>query len=171
MKNLTLVDWYKALIEECQAIVSEGEFIARLELARAYHAMGLRVLEDVEKSGDEKMLVQRVAEGLQRSSRTIQYAVDAAKFWPAFDEIPIEGKNITWRAVCRAVDSKGLPRPERTKSPPKGSLDVEKLKRRLDEEIKKVDMVRTNFIGKDDVLSMLRLIRHDFCGSMGFGVS
>ena len=90
---------YQEFIEECKAIITEAVFTSRWSLMEGYHHLGKRIIEENET-------VLRVAKSLNKSERTIQYAVQFAQKFPDINSLP-EGKNISWRKVIKLL-------PERT---------------------------------------------------------
>jgi hypothetical protein len=82
---------YEQFIEELKAILTEAIFTSRWALVEGYHTLGKRILKEGET-------VLRVAKSLDKSERTIQYAVQFAQKFPNLDKLP-EGKNISWRKV------------------------------------------------------------------------
>lgn len=101
MNNLINQDWYKSLIEECEAIIVEKEFEHRISLIEGYHQLGTRILQDADKFelGTEQA-VQEVALAIKKSRRTIMYAVKFAREYPALNMLN-EGKNVSWTKIVR----------------------------------------------------------------------
>ena len=102
-KNLVVQDWYQALVEECDAIVTETVFLARWQLIEGYHKLGSRILEDYKNFERQnvygKDIVQCIARSTGKSKRTIYYAIQFASKYKDINELP-EGKNISWYKVC-----------------------------------------------------------------------
>lgn len=102
-KQINEQDWYKSLIEDCSAVLTEGIFNYRLTLIKTYHLLGKRILEEnsnfkrAEIYGQE--ITKRVSESMGKSQRTIEKSVQFVKLFPDLDIIP-EGKNITWNKIC-----------------------------------------------------------------------
>ena len=103
MENI-VSNWYQSLIDDCSAIIAEGEFNARWTLIECYHSLGQRILqehENFEKGGIYgQQIVERVAKSLSRSPRSIYYAVKFAKNYKTVGDAP-EGKEITWTKLVR----------------------------------------------------------------------
>lgn len=125
MKNELLnTDWYKALVEECKAIITEAIFTSRWALVEGYWELGKRLREETNikwhAKGSESYL-QQVADNLSISTRTLHYALQAYDKYPNLDKIP-EGKNITWKKLITLY----LPAPKTIQTPnlPKGAYDV-----------------------------------------------
>ncbi len=101
--NLTTQDWYQALVEECDAIITETIFNSRWELIKGYHALGKRILEEQGNFERYKIygkdIVQDIAKSTGKSKRTIYYAIAFATKFPDVNTLP-EGKNISWYKVC-----------------------------------------------------------------------
>ncbi len=105
-KDLGQADWYKLLVEECRAIITESVFTSRWALLEGYHLLGKRILEENDNFERSKIygreIVQRVAGSLGKSSRTINYSVQFAKAYPDIQALP-EGKNISWHKICNKL--------------------------------------------------------------------
>lgn len=108
-RSLIGQDWYDLLIEDCKATVVEGVFNARQELLRCYHDLGTRILKEkanFDRSGVYgQEIVQRIAESMDKSSRTIYYAIQFASAFSSLDALP-EGKNISWTKVIKLLSKK-----------------------------------------------------------------
>ncbi len=94
--------WYSQLIEELQDIITETSFTSRWALVEGYHTVGVRILQENDnferaKIYNEKIL-QRIAESLGKSERTLYYAVQFAKMYPDLSLLP-EGKNLSWSHI------------------------------------------------------------------------
>lgn len=98
--------WYEQLVEECKAILIEGEFTARWEVVETYHKVGVRVLEENSNFEREKIygkkIVQRVAESLGKSERTLDYAIQFATMYPSLHNLPF-GKAVSWHRICNEL--------------------------------------------------------------------
>lgn len=103
IKRLEEEEWYQAMIEECQAILTEGTFNARWSLIEAYHNLGKRISEENDSFKRKKIygkeIVKHVAQSLGIGDRTIYYAIQFVKKYPKLDELP-EGKNVSWHKIC-----------------------------------------------------------------------
>lgn len=111
IKPLEQEEWYQALIEDCQAIITEAVFTSRWTLIEGYHKLGKRILEDYKefkKIGitKEKEIRSHVTKDLKQSDRTIRRAIQFVRKYPNLSTLP-EGKNISWRKIC----NKYLPQP------------------------------------------------------------
>lgn len=99
-------EWYQYLIEELRAIVVEGEFTSRYALIEAYHALGVRILEENENFERSKIygdsIVKKIAEHIGKSERTVYNAIAFAKKYPDLAMLP-EGKNTSWSKVCKQL--------------------------------------------------------------------
>ena len=95
-------DWYKALIQESEAIIVESGFNSRWALIEGYWRLGQRILE--EKKNFEKASIQvkeitsRVSQSLGKSKRTIERAIQFHKKFPDLNKLP-DGKSISWHHV------------------------------------------------------------------------
>lgn len=107
-------EWYQSLIEDCKDIITEAFFTSRWALVEGYHQLGERILGEYNNFEREKIygekILQRVAQSLGISKRTIYYAIQFAKKYPTLDKVP-EGKNITWKKII----TKYLPTSEENK--------------------------------------------------------
>lgn len=67
-------EWYIALIEDCNAIVTEKLHEYRLTFIECYHLLGQRILKENNNFERSKIygekIVQRVAESMGKSKRT-----------------------------------------------------------------------------------------------------
>jgi len=117
VSKIVTMDWYRLLIEDCDALITEGVFQSRWFLIEAYHGLGKRILEErenFEQAGiQEPGMVQQVAESLNKSERTIYYAIQFARQYPTLDVLP-GGKNISWHKIVNNL-----------LAPPKGHLHSE----------------------------------------------
>lgn len=113
MKNLIQhykkTDEYNALVEECNAIITEGVWQARSDFIVTYGKLGKRIIEDPlyqkNRKGNKNFLQELAIDtkiSYSTISRAIQfykkYEIDShsAKGW---DNLP-EGKNISWHKIC-----------------------------------------------------------------------
>lgn len=94
-------EWYKALIEECKAIITESVFTSRWALVEGYHQLGERIVTDEQfqkyAKGSYSSLT-RVSKNLRLSYRTLYRAIQFYEKYPDLSLVP-EGKNITWRKI------------------------------------------------------------------------
>jgi hypothetical protein len=102
--ELIINEWYRYLIRDCKAIITERVFRSRMELIEGYHELGVRINEENEnfKRSDVygKKIVQTVAQSLDVSIRTIYNALKLVDKYPDLAYLP-EGKNISWSKLCR----------------------------------------------------------------------
>jgi hypothetical protein len=103
--------WYSELIDDCKTIIVETTFASRWALIEGYHKIGERILEDWEKfSKNNKKIIATVAKSVNRSERSVYYAVEFYRKFPDLNRLP-EGKNTLWRDVVH----KYLPQPKGAK--------------------------------------------------------
>src|SRR3989344_827604 len=106
MENLEKHEWYREMILDCRAIITEKVFISRMELIQGYHMLGKRILEENENFEREKIygnkIVQHVANSMGKSRRTIAYSLQFVKQFPDITLLP-GGKNISWHKICSKV--------------------------------------------------------------------
>lgn len=104
MKLIQNTDKYQALVEQCQAIMTEGVFNSRYALISAYFALGETI-----RGGDDlcpiSELVGLVARDIGLTERTVWYAVAAYDKFKSPDNLP-SGKAISWAKVKRLVSGK-----------------------------------------------------------------
>lgn len=127
--------WYSQLIEELADIITETGFTSRWTLIEGYHQVGTRILKENENFERAKIygkdIVQRIAESLGKSERTLYYAVQFAKTYPDLNLLP-EGKNLSWSHVVNKYLTTGEKKPTITK----GELmkQIEEIKKLLEHE-------------------------------------
>ena len=113
-KPIEQEEWYRTLIEDCQAILTEGIWNYRLTLIKTYHLLGRRILEDKDNFTKGGYTIdgmsQHVAISLGKSQRTIECAIQFVKKFPNLDLLP-EGKNISWHKIVQNY----LPEPKENK--------------------------------------------------------
>ena len=71
-------DWYKLLVDDCKAIVTEAVFNSRWALVEGYHMLGERIVTEHNLDRREiygKKIAQGLAQSIGLSERTINYAV------------------------------------------------------------------------------------------------
>ena len=95
MANLTD---YNGFVEECKDILVEAEFNSRWALIEGYHTLGKLIVDEGTKYGEG--LSARLANSLNKSVRTIEYAITFAKKFDTVDMLP-EGKNVSWNQVVK----------------------------------------------------------------------
>ena len=97
-------EWYQLLVDDCAAIITEASFTARWALVEGYHELGLRILEDIDKFKNMgvygKQVVKMVAGSMNKSERTVYYAIQFVERYPDMNSLP-EGKAITWSKICK----------------------------------------------------------------------
>ena len=109
MNKIIKQNWYVDLVEDCKAIITETVFNSRWALIEGYHQLGERILEDSDKEPITKLL-QRVAVSMDKSERTLWYAVQFAEKYKNLNKLP-DGKNISWHKICNDL----LPEPKKNK--------------------------------------------------------
>jgi N6-adenosine-specific RNA methylase IME4 len=94
-------DWYKELVDECKAIITEAVFTSRWALVEGYWNLGKRIRDDLNWSkGQQNSLYnsQDLAKSIGLSERTLNYACATYDKYPDIQTLP-EGKNITWNKL------------------------------------------------------------------------
>ena len=87
MNKLQSNEWYSYLIDDCKSIIVETNHIIEWTRLEKYHELGKRILQDTDKAS-LKELVQRVAQDLQLSTRSVYYSVQFAKQYPEINKLP-----------------------------------------------------------------------------------
>ena len=97
------------MILDCMAAIQTGVYEARQRVIHMYHDIGLRILEEHENFERAEIygekIVQRVAKSLEKSQRTIGYAIQFARTYPterSLEELP-GGMNISWHKIVNKV--------------------------------------------------------------------
>lgn len=115
MSDLTK-DWYKLLVDDCKAIITEQYFIHNWALVECYWSIGKRIREDINfqkfAKGNQSSL-SRVSKNIGVSERNLYRAIQAYDKYPDINEIP-EGKNITWKKLVNDY----LPEPKKEEAIP-----------------------------------------------------
>jgi len=101
MNDLIKQEWYKLLVDDCKAIITEAVFVSRWALVEGYWNLGKRIAD--EQNFDRKevyagKIVQGLAQSIGVSKRTLHYALQAYDKYPDISTIP-EGKNISWNKL------------------------------------------------------------------------
>lgn len=95
-------DWFISLVDECKDILTETEFTSRWALVEGYHSLGKRILQENENFERAKIygegICNGVAQSLGKRPRTIYYAMQFAREYPALNLLP-EGKNTSWHHI------------------------------------------------------------------------
>ncbi len=152
--------WYSQLIEELTDIITETGFASRWTLIEGYHTVGVRILQENDnferaKIYNEKIL-QRIAESLGKSERTLYYAVQFAKMYPDLALLP-EGKNLSWSHIVNKYLTTG----EKKVTITKGDLmkQIEAIKELLNTEYLKAKQAEVNdniYLGHTDFIRYLQ---------------
>ncbi len=99
--DITQQDWYVALVEECQAIVTEGIFNHRWALVEMYHHLGERIVTENNldrKAAYGQKIVTRVSQSIRIGVRDIWRAIQFYEKYPDLSLLPL-GKNSSWKQV------------------------------------------------------------------------
>ena len=105
MNNIVSTGWYQSMIEDCRAIKTEAEFNSAWELIAGYHAVGRRIVEEVNldrKAIYGKKILQGIAESIRMSERTLYYAIQFYETIPDLDKLP-DGKNVSWYRITKML--------------------------------------------------------------------
>jgi hypothetical protein len=88
-------DTINQIADEIKAILTEGEFSARWTLLETYHRVGRLIIENFDHPA---YATASLAVKINRSERTLWYAIAFAKKYPDINVLP-EGKNISWNKI------------------------------------------------------------------------
>ena len=133
--------WYDNLIEDLTEIVDgivEDKFNLAWSMISRHHQMGTRILQENDNFERSKVygkkIVQRIAESIGRSERTVYLSIKLSQLYPDIDLLP-EGKDVTWGKVI----TKYLTTGEKKPTIKKGDLvkQIEAFKELLETELKK----------------------------------
>ncbi len=99
-------DWFTHLIEQCDATLTERIHNARWEVIQGWHEVGRLILESTKNFERHKIygkdIVQRVAESLGKSQRSIYYALKFFTTFPDINSLP-DGKSISWNKITKKL--------------------------------------------------------------------
>ena len=100
--------WFNSLMEDLRSITIERRFNIEWEKVLWYHEIGSRILEDYDKFTDKKRgeILEQIAVALQKSERTIYYAISFAKEYPQLEKFNIDGKCISWTKIIKLLSHK-----------------------------------------------------------------
>ena len=105
---ITIQPWYQTLVDELKDIIIESEFTARWTVVEGWHMVGKRILQDEANftNGGYTLdgLSKQVATSLEKSQRTVEYAIQFARKYPELNECPV-GKEASWHSVCKLLSS------------------------------------------------------------------
>ncbi len=106
--------WYTSLIDELQDIITETSFTSRWALVEGYHQVGSLILQENDNFERSQIygenIVQRIAQSLGKSKRTLNYAIQFAKEYPDLNLLP-EGKNTSWSHIINKYLTDGKEKP------------------------------------------------------------
>jgi len=101
--EITTDPYYRLLVEDCKAIVTESVFVSRWALVEGYHLLGERIVMDENyqeyAKGNQESL-KCLAGNIGIGERTLYYAIRFYKKYPELDDVPL-GKNITWSKLVK----------------------------------------------------------------------
>lgn len=97
MSDIISLEWYTALVEDCEAILVEKSYEHRWALIEMYFMLGQRLREEADKMPMSK-LVSKVSKDLNVHERNLWYSVQAYDKFGTPDKLP-EGKNMSWSKV------------------------------------------------------------------------
>lgn len=90
--NPEQLPWYKPLIDDCKAILTEATFTSRWVLIEGYWNLGQRIRQEGDKV---TKITASIAASLDVSERTVYYALKLYDKYPDINKLP-EGKSISW---------------------------------------------------------------------------
>lgn len=104
--EIVVYDWYKSLVADCHAIVTERLWRSRQEVIEGWHEVGMRIATDENYSKFAKgngEIKKRLAADIGASMQSLYFALQFYEKHPnlsnALDSFP-EGKNISWHKIC-----------------------------------------------------------------------
>ncbi len=100
---VALSEWYRLLVEDCKAIVTEAVHNSRWILVEGYHMLGERIVTDTnyqEYAKGNQHSLQLLAMRIKLGERTAYYAIKFYKKYPVLNDVP-EGKNISWSKLVK----------------------------------------------------------------------
>jgi len=110
-------EWYQNLVDDCQTIIVERGYRARMEIIEGYHELEERIETDVEfKKWSNKRggAIRQLADDIKVSNATVYFAIQFYIKWPelsnAFESFE-EGKNISWFKIVKKYLLKPKGRP------------------------------------------------------------
>jgi len=127
MQYLENQEWYQNLVDDCQTILVERGYRARMEIIEGYHELGERIETDVKFKKWAKgrgEAIKQLADDIKVSNATVYFAIQFYIKWPdvsnAFETFK-EGKNISWFMIVKKYlpapkpEKLGIPLPTRPK--------------------------------------------------------
>jgi len=116
-------EWYKLLVDDCKATITEAVHSSRWILVEGYWDVGKRIRKDenVKKYAKQSSeFLASLAKNIGTSTRTLYYCLQVYDKYPNIQQIP-EGKNISWNKLI----TKYLPEPKVETQPlPEGKYQV-----------------------------------------------
>ena len=104
-KRIQQGDWYISLVDDCKAIITEAVFNSRWELIVGYHTLGGRIVAENNfdrKESYGKEIVQRLADSINMSPRSMWYAIQFYEKYPDLSILP-SGKNLSWSKIVNTL--------------------------------------------------------------------
>lgn len=99
--------WYTRMLDDVQTIFIEHQFTASWAIIQCHHEIGERLsLESGQRKISLPDMVQRVARDLNKSRRTLYYAVKLYETFPDLNKLPA-GKDVSWRKVIKGYLTEG----------------------------------------------------------------
>lgn len=103
MKTIIRQDWFMGLVDDIEEILHKGISGSRQMLLETYHAAGRRIIEEEQRAPIE-YIIQSVARAIEKSRRTVWYAVQFARKYKSVAELidsVSEDEKVSWSKVCR----------------------------------------------------------------------
>jgi hypothetical protein len=96
-----IIDDYDSLKEDIDSIITEAVFNSREDLIKGYWEVGQRIR--VFTKGNVTKLLQDLALDINKSERTLWYAVQFYDKYPEYHKINEleEGKNLSWNRIIK----------------------------------------------------------------------
>lgn len=100
-------DWYKSIVTDCKAIVTERLYRSRQEVIEGWHEVGERILTDpnykkfAHGNGEiKKQLANDIGASVQTLYKAIQFYETFPELYNALQTFD-EGKNISWHKIVK----------------------------------------------------------------------
>ncbi len=159
--------WYNSLINDLTEIVDgivEDKFNLAWSMISGHHQIGLRILRENDNFERSKVygkkIVQRIAESIGRSERTVYLSIKLAQLYPDINMLP-EGKDVTWGKVITKYLTDGT---EKTKKLSPTAM-VQEIKKLLETEYLKAHQEAVEMgaiIENDKLCAFIRYLQDQF---------
>lgn len=106
MMNDITTDWYKNLVTDCKAIVTERLYRSRQEIIEGWHEVGERIATDPnyrKHAHGNTDIKKQLAIDIGASVQTLYYAIQFFEKFPTLESVNAlpEGKNLSWSKIIK----------------------------------------------------------------------